>query len=576
MIALLDTLYRGSTRWRYRLLLTGIVLVGAVEGMTFALLVPVLSSLFLADFNRMWLWGGVLAATATGYALLLVAVSHLGSVLGTETLRILYRRLGDHLAALPLGWFQTERTGPLGRLVSKGAIDIAGVPRHLLRPVIGAIVAPLTMAILMLFLDWRIGMALVAAAPILFAFTRIINRVVAKADVSADAAAAEANGRVVEFARNQPVLRAFGRNVDGNRLLDDAMAGETAAVRRMLIHGAFSFEVFLVVLQTVLGIVVVMSIFLMLDGDLSVASGIALLVLSVRFVEPFANAADLGASIRLAAESLRRLNAILNTPPLPEPETPQAAEGAGILFDAVTFGYAPDDPVLKNVEFAVPERSMTALVGHSGSGKTTLVHLIARFFDVQSGAIRVGGHDVRDLGTEKLMGQISMVFQDVYLFEGTVMDNIRVGRRDASDAEVLEAARQARVDEIVERLPQGWDTQVGEGGTALSGGERQRLSIARALLKDAPIILLDEATASLDPENEAAIQQAVKELARNRTVVVIAHRLNTVESADQIVVLEKGRVAERGRHADLLVGNDGPYARFWAQRTRAAGWRLAG
>ena len=216
---------------------------------------------------------------------------------------------------------------------------------------------------------------------------------------------------------------------------------------------------------------------------------------------------------------------------------------------------------------------MTAVVGPSGAGKTTILRLIARFWDASTGTVRIGGVDVRDLSTEVLMRQISVVFQDVYLFDGTIEENIRLGRPDATDAEVRAAASLARVDEIAERLPEGWDARVGEAGARLSGGERQRVSIARAILKDSPIVLLDEATAALDPINKRAVQQALQALTHNKTLVVVAHRLQTVQAADQILVLDEGRIVERGSHAELL-GLEGRYAAFWRERVRAAGWRV--
>ncbi|MEO3789209.1 ATP-binding cassette domain-containing protein [Nonomuraea sp. B10E15] len=229
--------------------------------------------------------------------------------------------------------------------------------------------------------------------------------------------------------------------------------------------------------------------------------------------------------------------------------------------------------MLRDVSFTVAPRTVTALVGPSGSGKTTLTRLIARFWDADSGVVRVSGNDVRDYAPEDLMAQLSIVFQDVYLFEGTLEDNIRIGRPEATGEEVREAGRLARVDEIAERLPGGWQARIGEAGATLSGGERQRVSIARAMLKDAPIVLLDEATAALDPENESALIDALATLARDRTLLVIAHRLTTIAAADQIVMLEDGAVVERGTHRELL-DLDGRYAAFWTERTRARGWRL--
>jgi ATP-binding cassette subfamily B protein len=241
----------------------------------------------------------------------------------------------------------------------------------------------------------------------------------------------------------------------------------------------------------------------------------------------------------------------------------------------VTFGYTADEPVLHALSLDVPPRTLTALVGPSGAGKSTVLSLIARFWDVDDGSVQIGGADVRDLTPEQLFYAVTVVFQDVYLFQGTIGDNIAFGRPNADHDAIVAAARQAQAHDFITALPEGYDTPVGEGGATLSGGERQRISIARAILKDAPIVLLDEATSALDPINEAAVQQAVARLVRNRTVIVVAHRLSTIRSADQIIVLDGGRAVERGRHDDLLAAG-GRYARLWAERERASTWRLTG
>ena len=244
-----------------------------------------------------------------------------------------------------------------------------------------------------------------------------------------------------------------------------------------------------------------------------------------------------------------------------------------IAFRNVDFGY-DSRQVLKNVSFTIPEQTSTAIVGPSGSGKTTICSMLARFYDPQSGSITVGGHDLREFTCDVLLSNISMVFQNVYLFHDTIRANILFGRPDASEEEMIEAAKKARCHEFIMVLPDGYDTVVGEGGGTLSGGEKQRISIARAILKNAPIIILDEATASVDPENEHLIQQAISELTRGKTIITIAHRLATIRNADQILVVDDGRIAERGTHAEL-VQQDGLYKRFTSIRERAEGWRIA-
>jgi ATP-binding cassette subfamily B protein IrtB len=283
-------------------------------------------------------------------------------------------------------------------------------------------------------------------------------------------------------------------------------------------------------------------------------------------------AVGLTSTVQRNRGSLNRIAGILDAKPLTEPTNPITPAGNDIEFDQVGFGY-DDRPVLTDVTARLPEGTITALVGPSGSGKTTLTRLVARFWDTDSGAIRVGGVDVRDIATPELMSRIAIVFQDVYLFDGTIEDNVRLGKPDATPAELRAAATAARLDDVIARAPRGWDTHVGEGGLLLSGGERQRVSIARALLKNAPIVLLDEATSALDPDNENAVHDAIAALTRDKTVLVIAHKLDTIRHADRILFLDDGHIVEDGTH-DTLLGTGGRYAQFWNARAAAAEWRL--
>ena len=248
-------------------------------------------------------------------------------------------------------------------------------------------------------------------------------------------------------------------------------------------------------------------------------------------------------------------------------------KGTDIELSQVSFGYHEDKSILRDMSLSIPAGRMTALVGPSGSGKTTLCNLIARFWDVDSGSVKIGGRDVREYTLESLMEQISMVFQNVYLFAGTIENNIKFGRPQATHVEVVEAARKACCVDFIETLPDGYDTVIGEGGASLSGGEKQRISIARAMLKDAPIVILDEATANVDPENEDRLQKAIEELTRDKTIIMIAHRLKTVRNADQILVVDDGCIVQQGKHEDLIV-QKGIYADFVLGRKEAIGWKL--
>ena len=324
-----------------------------------------------------------------------------------------------------------------------------------------------------------------------------------------------------------------------------------------------------------LGFVFVMCVgtYLLLGGTLSVPMFLMFLVITLRFYHPLQQVGTYLAELRYFRQSFDRIQTVLDEPPLPEPADNPSLEHFDIAFHEVSFRYE-DDLVLNRASFSIPERSVTALVGPSGSGKTTVANLIVRFWDVQAGEVRIGGRNIKELRTERLLSYTSMVFQDVYLFHDTVLNNIRLGRPDATQEEVEAAARAAQCHEFIRQLPDGYDTLVGEGGSTLSGGEKQRLSIARTIIKDTPIVLLDEATASLDPENEALIQQGFQALVRDKTLVVIAHRLATIQNADQILVMDHGQIVERGNHAELIAMN-GLYARLWREQAEAHGWKIA-
>jgi ATP-binding cassette subfamily B protein len=307
--------------------------------------------------------------------------------------------------------------------------------------------------------------------------------------------------------------------------------------------------------------ILVLGAYLALGGHIGAAEVLALLVLAARCADPLLSLSDIGGRLRAARSELARLDTVLRTEPLPEPREPIRPEGHDLESDSVTFRHG-DRTVMEDLSLSVPEGERLAVVGPSGAGKSTLLQLLARFHDVDAGAVRVGGVDVRAVGAEVLMAQFGVVFQDVYLFDGTIEENVRLGRPGAGAAEVRAAAAAARLDEVIERLPGGWAANVGEGGALLSGGERQRVSIARALLKDAPIVLLDEVTSALDPVNEAAVHEGIERLMAGRTVVMVAHRLRTVRRADRIAFLDGGRIVEEGGHDELLRAG-GRYAGFW-------------
>ncbi|MEM9175496.1 MAG: ABC transporter ATP-binding protein, partial [Myxococcota bacterium] len=312
----------------------------------------------------------------------------------------------------------------------------------------------------------------------------------------------------------------------------------------------------------------------LLGGTLDAGTFLVFAILTLRVFQPLVAAAESFELLRIADASLDRIARVFDAPLQPEPTgRVEATPPFDVEFDGVTFGYDPQEPVLHDVTLRAESGKMTAIVGRSGSGKSTLLQLVARFRDPQAGAVRIAGIDARSFTTEQIFDLVTFVFQDVYLFPGTILDNIAFGRSEASREDVVAAARAARAHEFIEALPRGYDTPVGEGGATLSGGERQRLSIARAILKDSPIVLLDEATASLDPTNERLVQEAIATLVRDKTLIVVAHRLSTIRAADSIVALDAGRCVEQGTHETLL-DEGGIYARLWSERERASQWRI--
>ena len=562
------------------------VLHGLLSGLVVTALVPVLSRLLAGDTRGAAAWLAVLLAGVVLCWAWQRQVEKAGLSLGAAVLRVARHRLGDHVARLPVGWFTPENTARLNHVVSQGMMEVAQLPAHVFTPVFSGAVAPLAVVAALYAMDWRMGLIALLALPLLAGLLLVTAHLGRRADERLQRSMAGASQRMVEFAQAQSVLRAFNGEGGGTRWLEQALGRQRASGAQSIRLAALSGVLNGWAVQAVFAALLVAGA-LWLDERLGAASAqgmgmaaaipvIAALLLACRHVDPLLEVAGYADSLRAARVQLDAVRDILAVQPLPEPAIPQAPRDASVELRDVVFRYAPGQPeVLRGLSLRVEPGSMTALVGASGSGKSSVLRLIARFFDVQQGSVLVGGIDVRQIAGERLAGQISQIFQDSYLFQGSIADNIRMGRPQASDAEVMEAARQAGVAEIIERLPQSLDTPVGEGGARLSGGERQRIAIARALIKDAPILLIDEATAALDAENQAAIAQALARLRGRRTLIVIAHQLSTVAMADQIIVLDQGRVSEQGPPQQLAQAQ-GLYARFLARRRAAKGWRIAG
>lgn len=483
------------------------------------------------------------------------------------------------LKTAPLGFFSSER---LSRILFGMTTVIEQVENYSSILVMSHIQAYASGAFILVGVfgvNVRLGMLALALFALSVVASRVLYRMGAQEMPRLQERTARLSEAVTNGVRGMSVLRSFpARQGSSVERIHGAMRDATGALMdqqvRMERRYALMEKLFTFLALVSSCVISLAAAWLCSAGEIPPASALTLAVVGPMLfagLQALAVSALLTANVPANLESLERLAKI---PAIADGPVREAPADRSIEFDHVTFGYDPARPVLHDLSLSIPEGSRTAIVGPSGSGKTTMVNLVARFFEPQSGQVRLGGRPLPEYGVDTLLSQLSLVFQDVYLFDETVMDNIRIARPSATDEEVRQAARRARCEEFVEALPQGFDTRVGEGGSRLSGGERQRISIARALLKDAPIILLDEATSSVDPENEHEILRALDELTRGRTVISIAHRLSTVVDADQILVIDEGRLVQRGTHEELS-GTPGIYADFLEARRRAAAWSLA-
>ncbi|WP_219508458.1 ABC transporter ATP-binding protein [Nonomuraea ceibae] len=559
---------------RYLVLL---VVSAAVRAGAVLTLVPLLGALFSAGPGAAAGWIALLAAlVAAGWAADR-AVAAAGFAIGFELLSGMEARVVDRLQRIPLGWFTAGRRAEAQRALTSSGRELCQGVAHLLTPVAGALITPPLIGAGLLLVAWPLGLVALAAAPVLLGAMWASGRCLRAADDAYTAASAEAGQRVIELAQAQPALRAAGRTGVRGTAVGRALDRQRSAALRLIGFSLPGQVLFGLATQAALLGLVATAVVLGVTGELGGAQVVALVIVAVRFAEPFATLAELSPAMEALRGTLTRVRSVLDAPVLgadaPAPVVPDPGAPALELRD-VRFGHEPGRDVLAGVSFTVERGTTTAIVGPSGAGKSTLLALVARFHEAREGSVLVAGHDVRRYDPAALMGGLGIVFQDVYLFDASLYDNVRLGDPDAPDERVREAASAARLDEVIERLPDGWDTRVGERGAALSGGERQRVSIARALLKDAPLLLLDEATAALDAANERAVVAALESAAGRRATVVVAHRLSTIARADQVVFLEDGRVAEAGAPAELLA-RGGRFAAYWRQREQAAAWTLA-
>ena len=480
--------------------------------------------------------------------------------------------IGDKLKVVPMGFFNQNSLGQLTAVATTTLSDVENAAPVVLVTSLGGFLNSLVFSLTIFLFDWRIGL-IVAAGVVLFLYVVSLMEKRSRADIpKRQAAQATLVEKVLETIQGMSVVKAFdlddakGKKV--NQAIDESCEKNSVLERAVNPYVAAQQ----IILNLCSAAILFASISFYLDGTLSLVYCLMMMVSSFMVFEQLKTAGSSMANLRITESSINRANEIDSVPVMDDHGRKIVPETHDIELESVDFSYETR-PVLQDVSLRIPDKTTTAIVGPSGSGKTTLCNLIARFWDVNGGRVSIGGHDVKDYTLDSLMANISMVFQNVYLFNDTIENNIKFGKPNATHDEVVAAAKKACCDDFIDALPDGYNTVVGEGGATLSGGEKQRLSIARAMLKDAPIVIFDEATANVDPENEDRLQAAIEALTRDKTIIMIAHRLKTVRHADQIVVLDGGRIVQRGTHDELLA-QKGIYSDLVGMREKAIGWKL--
>ena len=553
-----------------------VILYGCLSGLTMTFFIPVISLLLQGQTQQSFFWFIPMMLGVFFSLKLRQMTDRSGIKVGEGLLRNARHRIGEHVATLPVGWFTPENNARLSHIISKGMMEVAQLPAHLFTPIISGSIAPLVLIVALFIINPILGMIASIGIPIIVGILFLTAKLGTKTDVEFNRNTAQTSERIVEFAQAQSVLRAFSGDNSSTRFLQRAIETQQKSAIKLIIISTLS---------TILGGWIVQTLFALLFGftviwlnDL-LALGITptetitiviTLILINRFIDPLQEISNYGEAMRNGKNHLQAVSEIFAEQPLPMPNISQRARNGSIELENVSFAYSPEsNNVLSDISLHIEEGEMIAIVGASGSGKTTLTRLLARFFDVSKGSIRIGGIDIREMSEQDLTSQVSQIFQQNFLFQGSIQDNILMGKPNASSQDLEKVINASGMRNMIARLPHGLSTMVGEGGAKLSGGERQRITIARALLKNSKILLIDEATASLDAENQKIITENLEKLKGNTTIVVIAHQLSTIQMADRIIVLDQGKMVEIGTHDDLI-NRKGAYAQFWTIMSRTS------
>ncbi len=524
--------------------------------------------------KTIWAALGIMLLSISG-RILFTNFSAVKRTLGSFSMCSKWRmELGEKLKRVPMGYFNEHRLGDITAAVTTTLGDLETNAVTVMEAVAGGFIHAVVIGIWLLFYEWKIGVLMFIGLFLSLCVYAKTQKAGMKYSPRRQAAQAGLVTGILEYIQGMSVVKAFGLADRSDKSVDAAINESTEA--NIALEKVFSglASIFQMIFKFARFAILVVAPYLLMNGEIPPEKCLLLIVASFMIFTTVELGGSTAAVARVVDASLDRLEMISNMPLLDEKGTELVPKTYDITVSNISFAYEEKE-ILHNVSFSVPQGTSCAIVGPSGSGKTTLCSLIARFWDVKDGEILLGGVNVKDYTCDSLLKNFSIVFQRVYLFEDTIENNILFGKPQATKEEMISAAKKACCHDFISALPDGYQTRIGEGGATLSGGEKQRISIARAILKDAPIVILDEATASVDPENERELQQAIAELTKNKTLLMIAHRLNTVREADQILVLENGRIVQRGKHQELIQ-QEGLYRRFVEIRGNAIGWKLGG
>lgn len=480
--------------------------------------------------------------------------------------------IANRLKGVPMGFFNENSLGEVTGVCTTVLGNVELMVPMVLVGIMGGLIGTVVFAVMILIFDWRIGLIAVAGIVLYLLIVSSMEKKSISIAPNAQKSQTRLTSAVLEYVQGMGIIKSFNLSGKGDKKLQDALEYNRKSNLDME-NLLTPYTIFQEIVLQAAGIgMILAAVIFWIKGTMTLADALMSIIVSFMIFSQI-KLFGMGISmLRLASSSIERTLQTEAMEQMDENGQVQKTDSHEIVFENVHFSYENKE-ILHGINIKLPDKSTTAVIGPSGSGKTTMCNLIARFWDVDSGQIQIGGKDVREYTLESLMDQISMVFQNVYLFADTIENNIKFGKPNATHQEVVAAARKACCDDFIEALPEGYNTVIGEGGASLSGGEKQRISIARAMLKDAPIIIFDEATANVDPENEDRLQKAIEELTRNKTIIMIAHRLKTVRNADQILVVDQGNIVQQGRH-DELIGQKGIYADFVLGRKEAIGWKL--